>query len=85
MRADGEVKSAPPNCRHTTRTPMCSKSFTVAQTSSMERHAARTETIQGFNIRRWSDRGLNFWAVSDLGKDELADFGERFESAMRAG
>ncbi len=56
----------------------------VAQTSSMEHRAARTDTLQGFNVRRWSDRGLNFWAVSDLARDELADFGERFESAMRA-
>ena len=39
--------------------------------------------MQGFNIRRWSDRGLNFWAVSDLGADELAEFGEKFERAMR--
>jgi anti-sigma factor RsiW len=43
------------------------------------------ETIQGFNIRRWSDRGLNYWAVSDLAKDELAEFGDKFESAMRGG
>lgn len=56
----------------------------VAQTSNMEHRAARTDTLQGFNVRRWSERGLNFWAVSDLARDELADFGERFESAMRA-
>ena len=55
----------------------------VAQTSSMEHRAARTDTLQGFNVRRWSERGLNYWAVSDLARDELADFGERFESAMR--
>jgi anti-sigma factor (TIGR02949 family) len=56
----------------------------VSQTSSTERRPARIDTIQGFNIRHWSDRGLNYWAVSDLAKDELADFGERFESAIRA-
>ena len=55
----------------------------VAQTADTERRAARTSTLQGFNIRSWSDRGLNFWAVSDLGADELAEFGEKFESAMR--
>src|ERR1700738_4161305 len=55
----------------------------VAQTANTERRAAKIETVQGFNIRHWSDRGLNFWAVSDLAKDELADFGEKFESAMR--
>jgi anti-sigma factor RsiW len=55
----------------------------VAQTPGTERHAAKTETLQGFNIRRWSDRGLNYWAVSDLAADELAEFGEKFETAMR--
>ena len=57
----------------------------VAQTASTERHAARITTLQGFNCRRWSERGLNFWAVSDLGADELADFGEKFEAAMKSG
>jgi anti-sigma factor RsiW len=57
----------------------------VAQTASSERHAAKIETVQGFNIRRWSERGLNYWAVSDIAADELNEFGEKFESAMRAG
>jgi anti-sigma factor RsiW len=56
----------------------------VAQTANTERHAAKIATLQGFNIRRWSDRGLNYWAVSDLGADELAEFGEKFEAAMKA-
>jgi anti-sigma factor RsiW len=56
----------------------------VAQTADTELRAAKTNTLQGFNIRRWSDRGLNYWAVSDLGADELAEFGEKFETAMRA-
>jgi anti-sigma factor RsiW len=56
----------------------------VAQTASTERKAAKIETIQGFNIRRWSDHGLNYWAVSDLAADELAEFGDKFETAMRS-
>jgi anti-sigma factor RsiW len=56
----------------------------VSQTATTERQPARIETIQGFNIRRWSDRGLNYWAVSDIGADELAEFGEKFEAAARA-
>ncbi len=56
----------------------------VAQTPNIERRSAKTETVQGFNIRRWSERGLNFWAVSDIGADELAEFGEKFETAMQA-
>jgi len=55
----------------------------VSQTASTEHRDAKIETIQGFNIRHWSDRGLNYWAVSDIGADELADFGDKFESAMR--
>jgi anti-sigma factor RsiW len=55
----------------------------VAQTASTESRAAKTETIQGFNIRRWSDRGLNYWAVSDIAADELAEFSDKFESAMK--
>ena len=57
----------------------------VAQTGSTERRAAKIEMVQGFNIRHWSDRGLNYWAVSDLAKDELADFGEKFESGLKSG
>ncbi len=56
----------------------------VARTASMEHRAPRTETIQGYNIRYWSDRGLNFWAVSDIGADELAEFSAKFEAATRA-
>ena len=57
----------------------------VAQTSNTESRAAKTETIQGFNIRHWSDRGLNYWAVSDIGVDELAEFSDKFEAAMKTG
>src|SRR3954467_15827572 len=51
----------------------------VTQTASTERRPASTETFQGFNIRKWSEGGLNYWAVSDLAADELAEFSERFE------
>ena len=56
----------------------------VAQTASTETRAARTETFQGFNVRSWSEGGLNYWAVSDIAADELAEFGDKFESAMRS-
>jgi anti-sigma factor RsiW len=56
----------------------------VAQTTSNERRNVKSETFQGFNIHRWSERGLNYWAISDLGKDELADFCQKFETAMQA-
>jgi anti-sigma factor (TIGR02949 family) len=56
----------------------------VAQTSSAEHRSPKTQTMQGFNCRRWGNRGLNFWAVSDLGADELAEFVDKFETAMKA-
>ena len=56
----------------------------VAQTADAGYHAAKMETMQGFNIWRWSDRGLNYWAVSDLGADELAEFGEKLQAASRS-
>ncbi|OKO70495.1 membrane protein [Bradyrhizobium sp. NAS80.1] len=55
----------------------------VAQTSSTEYRAPKTETMQGFNCRHWSNRGLNFWAVSDIGADELAEFVDKFEATMK--
>ncbi|MET4039527.1 anti-sigma factor [Bradyrhizobium sp. RT6a] len=56
----------------------------VSQTSNAEYRAPKTETMQGFNCRRWGNRGLSFWAVSDLGADELAEFVDKFEAAMKA-
>jgi anti-sigma factor RsiW len=53
----------------------------IAQGS--ERHSAAIETLQGFNIRRWTEPGFSLWAVSDLNADELEDFGRRFEAAQR--
>jgi len=56
----------------------------VAQTTSNERRNVKSETFQGFNIHRWSESGLNYWAISDIGKDELADFCRKFETAVEA-
>jgi anti-sigma factor RsiW len=56
----------------------------VAQTANTEPRAAKTEQIQGFNIRRWSEQGLNFWAVSDIAADELAEFSEKFQTTMKS-
>jgi len=44
----------------------------------------RMETVQGFNIRRWTDQGLNMLAVSDINREELDEFGNKFEAAARA-
>src|SRR4029077_10553596 len=39
---------------------------------------AKIEPVQGFNIRRWTEQGLNFWAVSDINAEELQEFGQKF-------
>jgi len=56
----------------------------VSQTAGTEHRPARIESFQGFNIRSWSEGGLNYWAVSDLAADELAEFGEKFDAAIRS-
>ena len=56
----------------------------VAQGAASEGHGAKLETMQGFNIRRWSGQGLDFWAVSDIDADELQEFGSKFEAAFHS-
>jgi anti-sigma factor RsiW len=57
----------------------------VAPATGAETRAAKIETLQGFNIRQWSEQGLIYWAVSDINSEELADFGAKFQTAMRTG
>jgi anti-sigma factor RsiW len=47
------------------------------------RHArAVAESIQGYNVRHWSQDGLDFWAVSDLAGDELDEFVQKIARAV---
>jgi len=54
-----------------------------APAPGLARRSAAMETLHGFNVRRWSENGLNLWAVSDINADELTEFGEKFEAALR--
>jgi anti-sigma factor RsiW len=54
----------------------------VAPVTGAER-GATIEQVQGFNIWRWTRSDLGFWAVSDIGAEELQEFGEKFEAAVR--
>ena len=45
--------------------------------------AATMESLQGYNVRRWSENGIDLWAVSDINADELSEFGEKFEAALK--
>src|SRR5277367_1677501 len=55
----------------------------VAQRLGAKHASAITETIQGYNVRHWSEEGLDFWAVSDLAGDELNEFVQKITAAMR--
>jgi len=56
--------------------------FCAPATGSAKRGVAM-ESLHGFNVRRWTENGLNLWAVSDINVDELTEFGEKFEGALR--
>jgi anti-sigma factor RsiW len=57
----------------------------VAQALGPARMTPRLTSVQGFNVRQWSDQGLDFLAISDLASDELQEFGEKFEAGHHAG
>jgi anti-sigma factor RsiW len=46
---------------------------------------ARVETMQGFNVELWSEKGLNLCAVGDVSAEELQDFRKKFEAAAWSG
>jgi anti-sigma factor RsiW len=56
----------------------------VTQGSSFGQ-GATLKTVQGFNVKLWSEQGLYFCAVSDINADELQEFKEKFEAATRPG
>jgi anti-sigma factor RsiW len=46
-------------------------------------HAAITaRAVQGYNVRHWSEQGLEFWAVSDLDGEELREFVGKISAAL---
>jgi anti-sigma factor RsiW len=48
-----------------------------------ERHSRTVaESIQGYNVRHWSQDGLDFWVVSDLASDELDEFVQKIAHAV---
>jgi anti-sigma factor RsiW len=56
----------------------------VAQGAASKGHGTRLETMQGFNIRRWSAQGLELFAISDINAEELQEFVEKFEAAFHS-
>ncbi len=54
-----------------------------APAAGATRRKAAMESLHGFNVRRWTENGLNLWAVSDINAEELTEFGEKFEAGLR--
>jgi anti-sigma factor RsiW len=54
----------------------------VSQQLGAAVHGVKDETVQGFNIRHWSESGLDLWAVSDIDAGELDEFGQKFTAAL---
>ena len=54
-----------------------------APSPGASRRAAKMESLHGFSVRSWTENGLSLWAVSDINAEELMDFGEKFETALR--
>ena len=55
--------------------------FVIQEAASAD-HGAKLETMQGFNIERWSAQGLEFFAISDIDAEELREFVEKFEAGF---
>jgi hypothetical protein len=56
----------------------------VMQGTAPAAQEPRMQTVQGFNVYRWRESGLNVIAISDLNAEELHDFCEKFEASLHA-
>jgi len=50
--------------------------------SSQAETAASMQSLHGFNVRSWGEKGIHLWAVSDINPDELSEFGEKFAAGL---
>jgi len=57
----------------------------VAQALASAPFAPRSKSVQGFNILRWSEQGLDLVAISDINSSELQEFADKFRATLRAG
>lgn len=55
----------------------------VAQRLGSTHASVAARTVQGYNVRHWSDQGLDFWAVSDLDPEELGEFVQKISAALQ--
>jgi anti-sigma factor RsiW len=54
----------------------------VAQRLGAPRAKVLAQMIQGYNVRHWTEQGLDFWAVSDLAGDELDEFVQKISASL---
>ena len=47
--------------------------------------APATESQQGYNLTRWSRGGFHFWAASDVGAADLAEFVRLLDARISTG
>jgi anti-sigma factor RsiW len=55
----------------------------VAQRLGAAHASVMSKTVQGYNVRHWTQQGLDFWAVSDLSGDELDEFVQKISADLR--
>jgi len=54
----------------------------IARHSAVKPAGARSESVQGYNIRHWSQNGLDLWVVSDLAGGELDEFVKKISRGL---
>jgi anti-sigma factor RsiW len=54
----------------------------MAQQLGATVHGEKRETVHGFNVRHWTEGGLDFWAVSDINAGELDEFCQKLTAAL---
>jgi anti-sigma factor RsiW len=57
----------------------------VAQRLGAAHRNVTDRTVQGYNVRHWSEGGLDYWAVSDLDPIELNEFVQKISATLHGG
>jgi anti-sigma factor RsiW len=55
----------------------------VAESLGTKRADTAAEMRHGFNVRHWTEGGLDFWAVSDISAGELDEFCQKLRPALQ--
>jgi anti-sigma factor RsiW len=54
----------------------------VSRRRETDRRGEISETRHGFNVRYWTEDGLDYWAISDINGGELDEFCQKFKAAL---